>query len=327
MKKILALVLALCMVLALGAAACADDAVAPKDGGSKLTFTTGGEAGTYYGFGSVLAQKVSEVTSTNVTAIVSGGSKANIDALDMGDAQLGFSQSDVLAYAYAGTRTFEEYGEPVTSFSIVAPLYMEQVQIVTLNPEIKTLADLAGKAVSIGAPGSGVYFNAIDLLGAYGLTEDDIKPTYQSFGDSVEALQDGQIDAAFVVAGAPTTAVTSLSATNQVYLVSLDDEHIDALLEGSPYYSKAVISADTYGLPEDAVTVAIGAVVIASNDVADVDVYNFLCGVFENLEDLAKVHDKANELSLEFASSLEGVPYHSGAVQYFADKGIEVPAA
>ena len=298
MKKILALVLALCMVLALGVFACADDAVAPKDGGSKLTFTTGGEAGTYYGFGSVLAQKVSEVTSTSVTAITSGGSAANIDALDMGDAQLGFSQSDVLAYAYEGTRTFEELGA-IQSFSIVAPLYMEQVQIVTLNPDIKTVADLAGKAVSIGAAGSGVYFNAIDLLGAYGLTEDDIKPTYQSFGDSVEALQDGQIDAAFVVAGAPTTAVTSLSATNQVYLVSLDDEHIDALLESSPYYAKAVIPAETYGMPEDAVTVAIGAVVLASNDVADVDVYNFLCGVFENLEDLAKVHDKANELSLE----------------------------
>ena len=310
MKKILAVLLALAMICALGVTAFADDAVAPKDGGSKLTFTTGGEAGTYYGFGSVLAQKVSDVTSTNVTAITSGGSAANIDAIDIGDAQLGFSQSDVLAYAYAGERTF----------------YMEQVQIVTLNPDIKTVADLKGKAVSIGAAGSGVYFNAIDVLGAYDLTEDDIKPTYQSFGDSAEALQDGQIDAAFVVAGAPTTAITSLAASKSVYLVSLDDEHIDALIEASPFYSKAVIPADTYGMPEDATTVAVSAVVIASNDVADVDVYNFLCGVYENLDDLAKVHDKANELSLEFASSFVGVPYHAGAVQYFADKGIEVPA-
>ena len=325
MKKILAVLLALAMIFALGVTAFADDAVAPKDGGSKLTFTTGGEAGTYYGFGSVLAQKVSDVTSTNVTAITSGGSAANIDAIDIGDAQLGFSQSDVLAYAYAGTRSFEEIGA-VTNFSIVAPLYMEQVQIVTLNPDIKTVADLKGKAVSIGAAGSGVYFNAIDVLGAYDLTEDDIKPTYQSFGDSAEALQDGQIDAAFVVAGAPTTAITSLAASKSVYLVSLDDEHIDALIEASPFYSKAVIPADTYGMPEDATTVAVSAVVIASNDVADVDVYNFLCGVYENLDDLAKVHDKANELSLEFASSFVGVPYHAGAVQYFADKGIEVPA-
>ena len=325
MKKILAVLLALAMICALGVTAFADDAVAPKDGGSKLTFTTGGEAGTYYGFGSVLAQKVSDVTSTNVTAITSGGSAANIDAIDIGDAQLGFSQSDVLAYAYAGERTFEEIGA-ITNFSIVAPLYMEQVQIVTLNPDIKTVADLKGKAVSIGAAGSGVYFNAIDDLGAYDLTEDDIKPTYQSFGDSAEALQDGQIDAAFVVAGAPTTAITSLAASKSVYLVSLDDEHIDALIEASPFYSKAVIPADTYGMPEDATTVAVSAVVIASNDVADVDVYNFLCGVYENLDDLAKVHDKANELSLEFASSFVGVPYHACAVQYFADKGIEVPA-
>ena len=325
MKKLLAVLLAVAMICALGVTAFADDAVAPKDGGSKVTFTTGGEAGTYYGFGSVLAQKVSDVTSTNVTAITSGGSAANIDAIDIGDAQLGFSQSDVLAYAYAGERTFEEIGA-IDSFSIVAPLYMEQVQIVTLNPDIKTVADLKGKAVSIGAAGSGVYFNAIDVLGAYGLTEDDIKPTYQSFGDSAEALQDGQIDAAFVVAGAPTTAITSLAASKSVYLVSLDDEHIDALIEASPFYSKAVLPADTYGMPEDATTVAVSAVVIASNDVADVDVYNFLCGVYENLDDLAKVHDKANELSLEFASSFVGVPYHAGAVQYFADKGIEVPA-
>ena len=325
MKKLLAVLLAVAMICALGATAFAEDAVAPKDGGSKVTFTTGGEAGTYYGFGSVLAQKVSDVTSTNVTAITSGGSAANIDAIDIGDAQLGFSQSDVLAYAYAGERTFEEIGA-IDNFSIVAPLYMEQVQIVTLNPDIKTVADLKGKAVSIGAAGSGVYFNAIDVLGAYGLTEDDIKPTYQSFGDSAEALQDGQIDAAFVVAGAPTTAITSLAASKSVYLVSLDDEHIDALIEASPFYSKAVIPADTYGMPEDATTVAVSAVVIASNDVADVDVYNFLCGVYENLDDLAKVHDKANELSLEFASSFVGVPYHAGAVQYFADKGIEVPA-
>ena len=295
MKKLLAVLLAVAMICALGVTAFADDAVAPKDGGSKVTFTTGGEAGTYYGFGSVLAQKVSDVTSTNVTAITSGGSAANIDAIDIGDAQLGFSQSDVLAYAYAGERTFEEIGA-------------------------------IDKAVSIGAAGSGVYFNAIDVLGAYGLTEDDIKPTYQSFGDSAEALQDGQIDAAFVVAGAPTTAITSLAASKSVYLVSLDDEHIDALIEASPFYSKAVIPADTYGMPEDATTVAVSAVVIASNDVADVDVYNFLCGVYENLDDLAKVHDKANELSLEFASSFVGVPYHAGAVQYFADKGIEVPA-
>ena len=346
MKKITALLLAACMLFALcacggsssapaataapaateaPAAAPAEtpaaDAFGPKEGGTSLTFTTGGPAGTYYALGGVIAQKVSEVTSTTVTAITSGGSAANIDALDMGDAQLAFSQSDVLSYAYAGSRSFADIGA-ITDFSVVAPLYMEQVQIVTLNPEIKSVADLAGRSVSIGAAGSGVYFNAVDILGAYGLTENDIRPTYQSFDESAESLKDGQIEAAFVVAGAPTNAVVSLAATNSVYLVSLDDEHIDKLMADSPFYAKAVIPADVYGTPEDTTTVAMSAVVIARNDVSDADVYNFLYGVFENLDSLA--HAKASELSLEFASSFGGVPYHPGAVAYFADKGITV---
>ena len=225
-----------------------------------------------------------------------------------------------MAYAFAGDRLFDA---AVDNFSTVAALYMEQVQIVTLNPDIKTVADLKGKSVSIGAAGSGVYFNAIDVLGVYGLSEDDIKPTYQSFGDSTEALQDGQIDAAFVVAGAPTTAVTSLAATRDVYLVSLDDEHIDALLASSPYYSKYVIPAATYGMPEDATTVAVGAVVIARDDVSTDDVYNFVSTVFENADNLA--HDKAKELDLDFATSVTSVPYHAGAAKYFAEKGFEVP--
>ena len=317
MKKYAALVLALVMVLSL----CACGGSSAPAGGN-LTFTTGGDQGTYYGFGGVMAQKVSEVTDTTVTAITSGGSKANIEALEAGDAQLGFVQSDVMAYGYKGTRLFAETGA-VEIFSTVAALYMEQVQIVTLDPTIQSVADLAGKSVSIGAAGSGVYFNAIDILGVYGLTEEDIKPTYQSFGDSVEALQDGQIDAAFVVAGAPTTAVTSLATTNKVYLVSLDAEHIAALIAESPYYTENTIPASAYGTDGDVTTVAVGAVVIARDDVSEDDVYNFLSGVFENLDNLA--HDKANELSLEFASSVTDVPYHPGAAKYFAEKGITVP--
>ena len=335
MKKTLALILALAMCLALvacgngntstpstststpaastpaastPAASTPDNSTpgsGPMDGGSSLQFTTGGDQGTYFGFGGVLASKISETTSTQVTAITSGGSQANIEAMDMGDAQLGFVQTDVGAYAYNGERLFE------------------QVQIVTLNPDIKSVADLKGKAVSVGAAGSGVFYNAVDVLGAYGLDVDaDISATYQSFGDSTEALQDGKIDAAFVVAGAPTTAVTSLSATKPVYLVSLDDEHIDALIAASPYYSKDVIAKDVYNTPEDVTTVAVGAVVIARNDVSEADVYNFLYGVFNHLDDITTAHAKGAELSLEFAASYGAVPYHPGAVKFFAEQGI-----
>ena len=208
-----------------------------------LRFVTGGESGTYYAFGSVIAQHATNNAGVKVVGLVGNGSQGNVQELVDGTADLAFCQSDVMAYAYNGTNLFETKME---GFSTVAALYMEQVQIVTTNPEIKTVADLAGKSVSIGSPGSGVYFNAIDVLGAYGLTENDIKPTYQSFGDSADALKNGQIDAAFIVAGAPTTAVTDLATTKDTYLVSLDDEHIDKLLETSDYYSKTVIAKDVY---------------------------------------------------------------------------------
>lgn len=297
--------------------------VSPLTGsGTELKFRTGGEQGTYYGFGTVLAQAVtSSGCNTKVTAVSSNGSQDNIEQMNYNTAQLGFVQSDVMDYAYNGTNLFEGY--PVTGFSTVAALYMEQVQIVTLNPDIKTVADLKGKTVSVGDSGSGVYFNALDCLGAYNMTIDDIKPTYQSFGDSVEAMQDGKIDAAFIVAGAPTTAVTSLAATRDVYLVELDDEHIAKLQETSPYYTKNVISKDAYGLDKDATTVAVGAVIIAQDDVDENDVYNVVAGIYDSIDTLG--HDKKNELDLDFAASVTAVPYHAGAAKYFAEKGLTVP--
>ena len=314
MKKTISLLMAVMMMVTV-LAGCGGK-------GSELTFTTGGDQGTYYGFGSVLAGQISDDTDTTVTAIVGKGSKDNIEAMDAGDAQLGFVQSDVMAYAYDGTNLFAETGK-IDGFSTVAALYMEQVQIVTLDPSIKTVADLKGKNVSVGESGSGVYFNAVDVLAAYDLTLEDIKPTYQGFGDSTEALQDGKIDAAFVVAGAPTTAVTSLAATRDVYIVELDDAHIEKLIAASPYYSKNVIPAAAYGLDADATTVAVGAVIIANDDVKEDDIYNVVSGIFEDIDGLA--HDKKNELSLEFASSVTAVPYHKGAAKYFSEKGITVP--
>ena len=319
-KRIVAGLLALVMVLPLAAcrkASSGGDAENP--GKVTLVFTTGGESGTYYAFGTVLAGQISDKTDTTVKAIVGAGSKANIEGMDAGDAQLGFVQSDVMAYAYEGTSLFNE---KIDSFSTVAALYMEQVQIVTLDPTIQSVADLAGKNVSVGENGSGVYFNAIDVLGAYGLTLADIKPTYQSFGDSTEALQDGKIDAAFIVAGAPTTAVTSLAATRDVYLVELDDEHIDKLMETSPYYSKNVIPAEAYGLAKDATTVAVGAVIIARDDCSEEAIYNVVSGIFDSIDTLG--HDKKNELSLDFAASVTAVPYHPGAAKYFVEKGFNV---
>ena len=300
MKRIIAMLLAVVMVFALCACSNSGDnggTDAKDDGKVSLDFVTGGEQGTYYAFGTVLAQQVSDQTSTTV-------------------------QSDVMSYAYNGEKLFTE---KVTDFSVVAALYMEQVQIVTLNPDIKTVADLKGKTVSIGAKGSGVYFNALDLLGAYGLTENDIKAEYLDFGDSADSLKDGKIDAAFVVAGAPTPAIQDLGTGKQVYLVSLDKEHIDNLIASSPYYKEYTISKDVYNTPEDVTTVAVAAVVIARNDVSEAAVYNFVSAIFDNIDEIG--HAKKAELSLDFASSITDVPYHPGAAKYFAEKDITVNTA
>ena len=221
----------------------ADGSVSAK----KYFFGTGGEAGTYYAFGSVLAQFITNNSGTSVTAVVGRGSKANVEDLTSEDApiQFAFCQSDVMSYAYEGTSLFEE---KLDGFSVVASLYLEQVQIVTLDPSIKTVADLKGKLVSIGDIGSGVNFNAFDCLAAYDLTIDDLKePVYQGFGDSAESLKNGKIDAFFCVAGAPTTAITELATGGkEVYLVGFDADHIAALIEMSPYYTAVTLPAGTY---------------------------------------------------------------------------------
>ena len=315
MKKFFALILALVMSLSL--VACGGG-----DSSAKLRFVTGGESGTYYAFGSVIAQHATNHAGINVVGLVGNGSQANIEELQAGNADLAFCQSDVMAYAYEGTNIFDA---KVDCFSTVAALYTEQVQIVTVDPSIKTVADLKGKNVSIGAAGSGVFFNAVDILGAYGLdVEKDINPTYQSFGDSADALKDGKIDAAFIVAGAPTTAITDLATTKAVSLVSLDDEHIDKLLASSPYYTKCTIPADVYGLDADTTTVGVGAVILARDDVSEDAIYALCADIFDNAADLVSSHAKYGELSLEYAASITSVPYHAGAVKYFAEHNMTV---
>ncbi|MDO4371533.1 MAG: TAXI family TRAP transporter solute-binding subunit, partial [Clostridia bacterium] len=291
MKKTLAILLALVMTIACASAM------------AELTFTTGGTSGTYYAFGSVLAQYVSNNSDVEITAIAGNGSAANIDDLDMGLEQLGFVQSDVAYYAYNGIR-FEKYeGNPITSFTALAALYNETVQLVTCNPEIKSMEDLRGKNVSIGAAGSGVYFNAMDFLAAYDMTEEDIRAQYLSFGDSAEALKDGKIDAAFVVAGAPTTAVVDLCATKGAYLVGLDEEHIAKLKELNGAYTECTIPAGTYqGIDEDVTTVAVKAIIIANGDVTEEEAYTIVSTIFENKEAIAAQHAKGEELDLEYAS-------------------------
>ena len=317
MKKIISIVLVLIMALSL---------VACGGGASKMTMGTGGTTGTYYSYGGVLGQYIKDHAGIEVVVVSTDGSKSNIQSIDAGDYQLGTVQSDVLAYAWEGTRSFEETGK-IDSFRVVAGLYAESVQLITMDPSIKSVADLKGKSVSIGAPGSGVYFNAIDVLGAAGLTENDINAQYQSFGDSTDALKDGKIQAAFIVAGAPTPAITELCTTNDAYLVPIDGAIADKLMADCPFYTAYTIPAGTYaGQDADVQTVTVKATLIVDANASEDAVYNLTKAIFDNADKIAAENAKGNELSIENATSGMSAPFHAGAAKYFAEKGVTVDA-
>ena len=321
MKKLLSLVLATLMVLSL--VACGGSTTETEKA-SKMTMGTGGTSGTYYGYGGVLGQYIKNNAGIDVVVVSTDGSKANIQGIDAGDYQLGTVQSDVMAYAWEGTRSFESDGA-LKSIRVVAGLYAESVQLVTMDPEIKSVADLAGKSVSIGAPGSGVYFNAIDVLTAAGLTEDDIKAQYQSFADSADALKDGKIDAAFIVAGAPTPAITELCTTNAAYLVPIDGDVATKLMADCPFYTAYTIPAGTYpGQEADVTTVTVKATLIVDANASEADVYALTKAIFDNIDAIKAENAKGAELSIENATSGMTAPFHKGAAKYFAEAGVEV---
>ena len=318
MKKIISLVL--CLVMALSLVACGGGGASA----SKMTMGTGGPSGTYYAYGGVLSKYMTDKAGIAVNPVSTDGSKANIVGIDFGDYQLATVQSDVMAYAWAGERSFEEEGK-IQSFRVIGGLYAEAVQLVTMDANIKSVADLKGKNVSIGAPGSGVYFNAVDVLAAAGLTVDDINAQYQSFGDSADALKDGKIDAAFIVAGAPTPAITELATAANAYLVPIDGEVAEKLMADCPFYTIYEIPAETYkGQTEAVKTVTVKATMIVSADASEEDVYNLTAAIFDNIEAITKEHAKGAELTLENATDGMTAPFHAGAAKYFQEKGIEV---
>ena len=321
MKRIIAILMVLAMIFSLSA--CGGTA----DGGAKpttMTMGTGGTAGTYYGYGGILGSQIKTSTGITVNVVSTDGSKANILGIDAGNYQLGTVQSDVMAYGWDGSRSFEQEGA-LDSFRVIGGLYAEAVQLVTMDSSIKSVADLKGKKVSIGAAGSGVYFNAVDLLAAAGLSEKDIQPQYQSFADSADALKDGKIDAAFIVAGAPTPAIQELCTTTSAKLVPIDGDVAKKLMESSPYYTTYKVPAKTYdGQEKEVTTVTVKATLIVSASASEDDVYNITKSIFDNIDAITAAHAKGAELSIENATDGITVPFHAGAAKYFKEKGVTV---
>lgn len=298
---------------------------ATSGSGEELVLGTGGTTGTYYAVGGVMATVLNPLMkSSHLTVTSTGASKANIQLIDDKDADLAIVQNDVMYYAYTGTDLFADEGKYET-FSAIAGLYDETIQIVTTDPSIASVADLKGKTVSVGDAGSGVEFNAKQILEAYDMTFDDIKVVNASFGDSADSLKDGKIDAAFVVAGAPTTAVVDLATSKDISLVQLDDDHIKKLQDKYNFYTATTIPGGTYkGVDGDTKTVSVRATLIASNNVSEDVIYELTKAMYDNKDALAQGHAKFETLDAKAAVQGISVPFHPGAKKYYEEQGITV---
>lgn len=312
MKRTISLVLSILLLAALAVPASATEF---------LYMATGGTSGTYYALGGELANLFAKNgDDLDVTAQSTGASAENIRLIDQGEAELGIVQNDVADYAFNGINAFE--GEQIQSFATVASLYPEFVQLVAHGDAgIETIADLKGKRVSIGAAGSGVYFNAIDFLTVAGLTVEDIDAQYLSFSESSDAIKNRQIDAAFIVAGIPNAAIQELASTSNVKLVALTPEDVAALQALRQFYAASPIPTGTYpGQEADVSAVAIRAILICKGDLSEDLVYNLTKTLYEKTGDLT--HAKKAEIKLEDAKLGVSTPIHPGAARYYAEAGV-----
>ena len=327
MKKFLALVLSAVMVLSL--VACgekeekpADDAQQTEQPAEKVdvVLATGGTSGTYYAVGGVLQTVVGpKLQLSNMTVESTGASKANVNMMTDGQAQLSILQSDVLNYAHEGTFTFQETGAEKSALWIMG-IYNETVQIIA-KKGINTVSDLKGKTICVGDVGSGTEVNAWQILGAVGLGKDDVNAVNGGFQDGVDQLKDGKIDAAFTVAGAPTTAIVDYAATNELNMVSLSDKEMADVQAQYPFLVEDNLPAGTYnGVDTETKCVAVQAALVADETLSADVVYEVTKAIYENQDELTEGHAKWGLLSLETALN-NTAPMHPGAEKYYKEIG------
>lgn len=282
-----------------------------------LSLLTGGTQGTYYALGGTFADLITTDTGIKTTAEVSQASAANMTALQEGKGEIAFVQTDIAYYATEGKMMFD--GNKIDTISALGALYPETVQLVTTEASgIKTYADLKGKKVSVGAPGSGTYANAEQLLEINGLTMDDIKAQNLDFGESTDGLQSGQIDAAFITAGTPTGAVEALNATTKVNIIGLDAGKADEIIAKYPYYAKDTVKAGTYGIANDVETVSVLAMLAVKKDLPEDVVYSMTKAIYDNTNKIS--HDKGRFIKAETGLDGISIDIHPGAQKYFDEK-------
>ena len=332
---VLLLVLVLTMALLAGCGSnqttggTEDGGETAKSGGGGTTYisiATGGPAGTYYPLGGAMA-KIFNDNVDNVTANAqsTGASVENIGLVSKGETEIAFIQNDITYYAYTGTEIFADQGK-IENIKGMAMLYPELVQVIaTKDSNINSIEDLKGKKVAIGAPGSGAEANARQILAAHGMTYDDLgKADYLSFDEAADQLKNKQIDAAFLTAGLPTSAVTEVAQTTDIVVVPITSAKITELANEYPFYTEVVIPGGTYkGQDEDVTTAAVMAMLVVPEELDEDLVYELTKALFEHRQVIIDTHARGNDIKLETA--LQGMPIevHAGAQRYYDEMNVK----
>ena len=299
---------------------------APKVETTYISVATGGTSGTYYPLGGALAKIFNDkVPNVVANAQATGASVENIGLVGKGEAEIAFIQNDITFYAYNGTEIFEGK-EKITNVKGMAMLYPEVVQIVALkSANINSVEDLKGKKVAIGAPGSGAEANARQILAAHGIKYEDLaKADFLSFGEAADQLKNKQIDAAFVTAGLPTSAISEVAQTTEIVIVPVTSAKIAELSKQYSFYTEVTVPAGTYKNQDAAVTTtAVMAMLVVQEELSEDFVYQLTKAMFENRQVIIDTHSRGNDITLETA--LKGMPIdvHAGAQKYYTEMGIK----
>ncbi len=215
-----------------------------------------------------------------------------------GDADMALALADTVYQAYTGTGDFD--GRQIENTRALASVYPNAVQLVTLaESDIQSIADLAGKRVSVGAPGSGTELNARALLEANGVSYEDFTPQRLNFNETADAIRDGDIDAGFWSVGPPTSSILNLAATRDIRLISLTDEEIANAQEAEAVFAPYELAAGMYdGMDEAVQTIGIPNVLVVNSDMDEELAYQLTQRLFESTDELIAVHPAANDTTI-----------------------------
>ncbi len=289
-----------------------------------LAIATGGTGGTYYPLGGALAQLLSnKVEGLIVTAQTSGASIANCNLIARHQIETAFSQANTTYWSYTATG-LQAGQQPITNLRGIASLYPETIHIVATKASgVKTIADLKGKRVGVGAPNSGTEADARIILNAHGLTYDDMSVDYIDFNEVADRLIDGQIDAGFVTAGYPTSSIINIATVRDLVIVPVDRGVSEKLILEIPYYGLTEIPAGMYkGVEEPVLSLATPALWICDSQLDPTLVYKMTKALWENVNILAIVHAQGKNITLETALSGMAIPLHPGAELYYKEIGL-----